>query len=373
MDTINMDSLKTNLYWKSLRQFLSPVEHLLDDLAVSEIMINGGKVFFETKGQIHATDIVIQSSALMAAVRNLAQFVGKELHEDTRHMSARLPDGSRVQVVLPPCSRSGILISVRKFSKHLLTLANMIEKKALTAKAAKWLEHLVCAKKNIVVAGGTGSGKTTLLNILGVKIPQEERILALEETQELQIDHPHLVSMETVPATGVPPRGAVTMRDLVTISLRMRPDRIIIGEVRGGEALDLLQAMATGHSGSMCTLHSNDPAGALRRLETMATYGTAGDIPLSAIRSQVASSVEVVVQVNRFSDGTRKLTHISEVLPLDLNGDYNIRHIFAFKPCGKTDKGEILGKLEATGAPSVLLDSMRVQGFDISSGIFEND
>jgi pilus assembly protein CpaF len=305
----------------------------------------------------------------MAAVRNLAQFVGKEMTTDTLHLAARLPDGSRVQVVMPPCSHSGVCFAIRKFSRKMLQLDDLVNWGAISPKAAEWLKIVVKMKKNTLISGGTGSGKTTLLNILGSMIPEGERILIMEDVCELQIYHDHLVSLETRQPIGNPPRGGVSMRDLVMIALRMRPDRVIVGEVRGGEAMDLLQAMSTGHSGSMGTIHANDPMGGLRRMETLASYA-GGEIPLTAIRSQVTSSLEVIVQVNRFGDGSRRVTHISEVLPLDLQGNFQSRDIFRFNLKGKGDDGKLIGDLEPTGEESLFLSQIPLYGIDLDPDLF---
>jgi pilus assembly protein CpaF len=362
--------LQNNLYWESLRSFLGPINPMLDDPKVSEVMINGDKIFYESGGKVNLSDVHIDNSKLIAAVRNLAQFVGKEMTEDTLHLAARLPDGSRVQVVLPPCSHTGVCFAIRKFSRKMLKLDDLVSWGALNEKAARWLEIVVQMKKNMLISGGTGSGKTTLLNILASMIPADERILIMEDVCELQIDHNHLVSLETRHPTGNPPRGGVSMRDLVMIALRMRPDRVIVGEVRGGEAMDLLQAMSTGHSGSMGTIHANDPHGGLRRMETLVSYA-GDDIPLTAIRSQVSSALEVIVQVNRFGDGSRRLTHISEVLPLDLQGNFQIRDIFKFVLKGKTPEGKLIGDIEPTGEDSLFLDQIPLYGIDLDPEIFK--
>ncbi len=366
------NSMQGNLYWESLRSFFKPINDLLDDPKVSEVMINGDDIFYESGGKINRSDAKITESSLLAAARNLAQFVGKELLPETRELSARLPDGSRVQVILPPCSHSGVCFAIRKFSKHKLVLDDLVQWGSLTEHAAQWLEYVVMMQKNTLVSGGTGSGKTTLLNILASMLPEGERVMIIEDTCELQIDHDHLVSTETQAAVDKSGKGAISMRDLVKVALRMRPDRIIVGEVRGGEAMDLLQAMSTGHSGSMGTVHANDPHGALRRMETLATYGSGGEIPLSAIRAQVSSALECIVQVNRFGDGSRRLTHISEVLPLDLNGNYQVKHIFEFELEGKDPAtGKILGSLKPTGEISEFLPQAPMFGLDIDEDFFK--
>lgn len=360
-----------NLYWESLRAFLKPIVPYLEDENVSEIIINGpNDVYFEQSGALARSDVKFENSALMAAARNLAQFVGKEMTEDTSHMAARLPDGSRVQVVLPPCSRVGVCFSIRKFKTDLLTLDKLIEYGSMTEKVARWLDIVVKMRKNMIISGGTSSGKTSLLNILGSLARPNERILVMEDTAELQIKHDHVLCLETIAPQAADGRGEVTMRDLVKVALRMRPDRVIVGEVRGAEALDLLQAMSTGHSGSMGTIHANDPNGALRRLETLSMYGTSGDIPLQAIRSQVASAVEVVVQGNRLQDGSRRITHIAEILPLDLNGNYQTRNIFEFRVTGKDDSGKLQGEVVPTGEESLFLSELAFLGVELEPDFF---
>jgi len=362
--------MQSTIYWDSLRAVLAPVVPYLDDASVSEIMINGPTaVYVERAGKIEKVEVKFDDKALMVVTRNLAQYVGKEIHEGVSHMAARLPDGSRVQVVLPPCSHSGVCFAIRKFSRKLLGLKDLIEKGSLSQKGADWLSILMKMRKNTIISGGTGSGKTSMLNILASMADPMERVLVMEDTQELQIERDHILYLEARPPLDKTGRGEVTIRDLVKVALRMRPDRIVLGEVRGGEAMDLLQAMSTGHAGSMGTLHANDPEGALRRLETMATYG-GGEIPISAIRSQVASSVEVVVQINRFGDGSRRVTHISEVLQLGADQTYKTKDIFRFQLSGKSPDGRLLGELLATGETSTFVDQLPYYGIELSPDFF---
>lgn len=369
---MKIQSETDNLYLESLYSFLNPIIPLLEDDMVSEVMINGEhNTYYEKSGTLYHTDIKFQDHVLWAVVRNLAQYVGKNLQSGISHLDARFPDGSRVQIVLPPCSRSGVCIAIRKFSHKLLSLEDLVSNETLSTKTAKWLEILICMRKNIIVAGGTSSGKTTLLNVLGGLISPEERLIILEDSAELQILHENMVSMETRPAVSKEGYGKTTIRDLLQISLRLRPDRIIVGEVRGAEALDMLQAMTTGHAGSMSTIHANEPLAALRRLETLATYGTSGEIPLSAIRSQVASTVEVIIQMNRFWDGSRHITSICEVLPLDLNGSYSIMELFRYNLFGRDDKGRFVGKLTPTGNKSKFLSQLIFSDIDLDSDFFE--
>ncbi len=304
------------LYAESLRAFLHPIAPYLDDPNISEIMINGPTdVWIEQAGRLYRVDAQFTEQGLIAAARNLAQYVGRPLNEERPRLDARLPDGSRVHVVLPPIARRGPAIAIRKFSSAMLSMDQLVQYGSATNESIRFLESIVICRKNIMVSGGTGSGKTTLLNCLSTYIPNEDRILTIEDSAELQLVQEHLVPLEARPADEKG-RGEVTIRDLLHSSLRLRPDRILIGEVRGGEAFDLLQAMNTGHSGSMTTIHANSPIESLSRLESLCLL--AGfDLPLKAIRSQVAAAIDVIVCTSRLQDGRRTLTHVTEVLPLD--------------------------------------------------------
>jgi pilus assembly protein CpaF len=339
------DSLET----RSLRFLLAPIVPLLDDPTVSEIMINGaGDVRIEREGRIAATGASFASEDdLLAAVRNLAQYVGKRITPETTRLDARLPDGSRVHVVLPPASRQGICVAIRKFQTSRLTLESLVAMGALTEEVREFIELAVLVEKNLIVAGGTGTGKTSLLNVLSALIPSDQRILVLEDTSELMLRQEHVLYFETQPPDRHG-RGAVTIRDLFHSSLRMRPDRIVVGECRGGEAMDLIQAMTSGHGGSMTTLHANAPADALNRLETMALMSGI-EMPLNALRSQVASAIDIVVQLGRFADGSRRVLDVAEVRGLDGAGRYDVRSLYTFTFLGKSDSGRVLGGLERTG------------------------
>ena len=319
------------LYEETIRGLLGPVQVFLDDETVSEVMINGhAEIFVERGGKIEATDAAFgDAEALESAARNIAQFVGKRLTPEDPSVEARLPDGSRVHIVQSPAARKGICIAIRKFSKHKLDLEALIRFGALTEEAAEFLGICVAMAKNIIVSGGTGSGKTTLLNCLSAMIRGGERIIVIEDSSELQLQQDHVVPFEAQ-SPDRNGRGGISIRDLFRASLRMRPDRIVVGECRGGETLDMIQAMTSGHSGSLSTCHANSPFDGLNRLETMALMGDVA-MPLHALRKQLASAVDVIIQISRFHDGARKITHISEVLPITEDGEYDVRDIYCLE------------------------------------------
>lgn len=363
-------SRNASFYWKSLSSFLAPIWGHLNDDSVSEIMVNGpGETYIERKGELHAVGEVFNEDQLRAAVLNIAQYVGRNVSEAEPALDARLPDGSRVAVLLPPCSRKGISISIRKFSKEKLTIAKLIEFGALTEQMHVFLKAAVVLKKNIIVSGGTSSGKTSLLNVLSSLIPRNERIITIEDAAELQLNQDHILPMETKPPDkkGV---GLVTIRDLLKVSLRMRPDRIIVGEIRGGEAIDLLQAMNTGHSGSMATLHASSPDQSLTRLETLSLFSGL-EIPLRALREQVAHAVDIVLQVSRLPDHSRKVTHISEVRHLKEDGSYDVQNIFKFVRTGTNTEGKIVGKHEIAGYVPSFIDELELGGFTEAVALFK--
>jgi len=285
---------------------------------------------------------------LQAAVRNIAQFVGRRIDEENPCLDARLPDGSRVAAVLPPCSRKGTTLSIRKFSKGVPSFVDLINKGSVSKDAARFLDVCIYLAKNMIISGGTGSGKTTLLNVLGGRIPNTQRLLIIEDSSELKITTDHVVYFETKHADEQG-KGEVSIRDLIRSALRLRPDRIVVGEVRGPEALDLIQAMSTGHGGSMGTTHANSPAEALVRLETLVMMGST-NVPVTAIRRQICGAVHVVVQIKRLHDGSRKITNIAEVIPdLDEKDRYQTKDIFKFVQRGRTAEGKIVGEMVATG------------------------
>ncbi len=336
---------RSNIFEATVEHFLAPIMPFMKDEAVSEIMINSAsEIYIERDGGLVKTDATFEDeAALRAAVNNVLQYTGKRVNDNNPLIDSRLPDGSRVHVVLPPLSRTGTCMTIRKFSKIAFDSKRLVELGSWTPQAMDYLRVCVLAEKNILVAGGTSSGKTCLLNVLSEFIPHQQRIVTIEDSAELELQQSHLISLEGRPADRWG-KGEVTIADLFRSSLRLRPDRIVIGEVRGGEALDMIQAMTSGHAGSMSTLHANTAIDALNRLETLAMMSHV-ELPLHALRSQIASAIDVVVQVTRFSDGRRGLTEIAEVLPLDNDGHYQVQMMFQYavdekasgslKPCGK--------------------------------------
>jgi pilus assembly protein CpaF len=358
-----------DVFSESLRAFLKPVVPYLDDPAVSEIMINGPRdIWIEKKGRLFRTQASFTEDGLLAAARNMAQYVGRPLSEEQPRLDARLPDGSRIHVLLPPMARCGTVISIRKFYPGGITVEELLRLGSLTREAARFLEVVVLTKKNIMVAGGTGSGKTTLLNALSSFIPNDERILTIEDSAELQLAQEHLVSLESRPPDRHG-RNAVTIRDLLHSALRLRPDRIVIGEIRGGECFDMLQAMNTGHGGSLSTCHANSPPETLSRLESLALLADVG-LPLRAVRAQVASAIDLVVCVNRLRDGSRRLTAISEVLPLDQKGDYRVQDLFVFTQTKTARTEKVQGYLSPTGVLPTFHGKIVADGFDDVTEMF---
>ncbi len=352
-----------------VRPFLAPINDFLEDASISEIMINGhDKIYIERKGKIEKTDRKFSSEkALVAAVKNIARALGKEVSETSPRLDARLDDGSRVAAVIPPCALTGTYVSIRKFSKKALTLQDLINFGAITQDAIDFIELCILMKQNVIVSGGTGSGKTTLLNVLSSLIPDNERIIVIEDTAELQLQKEHILRMEAKPADKKG-RGEVTIRDLLHSTLRMRPDRIVIGEIRGGEAFDLLQAMNTGHGGSMSTIHSNSPFDTLSRLENT-TLQSGIQLPLKAIREQISSAINIIVHTKRYEDGSRKVNFISEVLDLKSDMSYNLQHIFVYERTGKDESGKVLGELKFTGNKPTFLEEAKKAGF-VKKGSF---
>ncbi len=337
------------VYEDSVGTFLGAIAEFLNDDSVSEVLVNGPhEVFIERKGLLEKTTAKFRDEqALQAAVRNIAQFVGKRIDDENPILDARLPDGSRVAAVLPPCSRKGTTLSIRKFSKGNPTFVDFINYGSISKEAARFLDISVFLAKNIIISGGTGSGKTTLLNVMGSRIPGTQRLLIIEDASELKVKTEHTVFFETR-HPDVMGKGEVTIRDLVKSALRLRPDRIVLGEVRGPEALDLVTAMNTGHGGSMGTVHANNPSDALVRLETLAMMGDS-NIPAVAVRRQIATAVHLVVQMKRLADGSRKITHISEVIPdLDQQGRFMLNDLFRFVQRNRTAEGKIIGEFVAT-------------------------
>jgi pilus assembly protein CpaF len=338
------------VYERTLAHFLAPIAPFLEDASVSEVLINGPhEIYVERAGRLERTQASFGDEvALEAAMRNVAQYVGKRLVPENPSIEARLPGGSRVHIVQAPAARRGLCVAIRKFSKQTLDLPGLVARGALTAEAAEFLAISVRLARNVIVSGGTGSGKTTLLNCLSAMIPEGERIIVLEDSSELQLQQPHVLPFEAQ-APDRHGRGGVSIRDLFKASLRMRPDRVIVGECRGGEALDMIQAMTSGHAGSLSTCHANTPLDALNRLETMSLMAGV-ELPLYALRAQIASAVDLVVQISRFGDGRRALTHVTEVLPLDERGGYRVQDLFRYDAFATRADGSGQGALAWTGA-----------------------
>ncbi len=359
------------MYSESLRAFLKPVLHYLDDPSVSEIMINGPTdVWIERKGKVSKTDATFTEEGLLGAARNMAQFVGRLLNDERPRLDARLPDGSRIHVVIPPIARRGTTLSIRKFFREKLTIDSLIQFKSLTPQMARLIDAGIHTKLNMLVSGGTGSGKTTLLNIVSSLIPDDERILTIEDSAELQLNQSHLVAFESRPPDKFG-KGGVDMGDLLHSALRLRPDRIVVGEVRGGEAFHLVQAMNTGHGGSLATTHANSPTDTLRRIESLCLMSGI-DLPMVAIRAQVASAIHFIICCERLHDGSRKTIALSEVLPLSDKGEYRTQDIFVFTPVTKDEEGHILGYHAPTGIIPTFIDKARAYGFaDLDESFFD--
>lgn len=364
--------IPVEIFEQSIRRYFKCILAYLEDEAVSEILINGpDDIWIEVKGKLQKTEARFQNhDDLTGGVKNIAQYVGKTLDVLNPRMDARLPDGSRVHVVLPPCARNGVSVAIRRFGTFSLTPARLIEYGSVSAEAMEFINLCVQMERNLIVAGGTGSGKTSLLNCISTLIDPAERIIVIEDSTELQLQQPHVLMLE---ARGPDPkgRGRVEIGDLFRSAMRLRPDRIVIGEIRGGEALDLIQAMTSGHGGSMSTTHATYPADTLRRLETMAMMSEIV-MPLSALRSQVASAVQIIVQTSRFNDGSRKLTHIVEVLDLGPNGEYQIHPLFQFVHRGfHPETGEVLGQMEPTGLLPTFVDDIKHRGMRFDERWFQ--
>jgi pilus assembly protein CpaF len=346
-----------------------PIQSLLDDPEVTEIMVNGPKkVYVEKAGQLFKTNVTFDSDEhVLQIIDRIILPLGRHVDADNPTVDARLPDGSRVNAVVRPVAIDGPSITIRKFSRERLKVEELIQFGSLTAGMAEFLRACVIARFNIVISGGTGSGKTTLLNVLSGYIPENERIITIEDAAELQLQQDHVMRMETKTA-GVDGSGAVTIRDLVRNSLRMRPDRIVVGEVRGGEALDMLQAMNTGHDGSLTTVHANSPRDAISRLETLVLMAGM-DLPLKVVRQQISSAIDLIVQQTRLKDGQRKVTAITEVAGME--GDVVVlSDIFKFSQTGVSTDGKVLGELKPTGIRPNFTPRLEAAGFKLGMEIF---
>ncbi|MDP7034592.1 MAG: ATPase, T2SS/T4P/T4SS family [Planctomycetota bacterium] len=348
---------------------LGPLEDLLSDSSVTEIMVNRyDRIYIERDGRLQLSEKrFIEDQQVVQAIQRIIAPIGRLINESSPMVDARLKDGSRVNAVISPLAVSGPSLTIRKFPENRLSMEGLISFGSLSPAMASFLELIVREHKNIIISGGTGSGKTTLLNVLGSYIPEGDRIVTVEDVAELQLPQDHVVNLETKPP-NLEGEGAVEIRDLVRNSLRMRPDRIMVGECRGGEALDMLQAMNTGHDGSMTTLHANTPVDAMGRLETLVLM-SGMDLPSQAIRTQISSAVDLVVQQTRLKDGARKVTYITEIAPLD-DGEFLLQDIFRFQETGMDEDGKILGEYLPTGHIPDFVHEMNQRGVGVDMGIF---
>ncbi|NOY89742.1 MAG: Flp pilus assembly complex ATPase component [Deltaproteobacteria bacterium] len=347
---------------------LGPLEKLLADDAVSEIMvIDPENIYVERNGKLSHTDLrFTDDESARAVIERIVTPLGRRIDESTPLVDARLKDGSRVNAVIKPLAINGACITIRKFQKNPLTIDKLVSFGAMTRQMATFLDRSVRVRKNIVISGGTGSGKTTLLNVLSSSIPDHERVITIEDAAELRLEQPHVVSLETRPA-NMEGKGEYSIRDLVKNALRMRPDRIVVGECRGGEALDMLQAMNTGHEGSMTTTHANSPPEAVKRLETLCLMSGI-ELPSRAIREQISGSIHLIVQQSRFSDGSRRITRITELDGLDENLEFRLHDIFAYYRTGTDAKGKIVGEFRASGYLPSFLDEFITNGLVDADG-----
>ncbi len=351
---------------------LGPLEPLLKDATISDIMVNGfDNVYIERAGRVVETNIRFKDQAhVRMIIERIVSAIGRRIDDSSPIVDARLLDGSRVCAVIPPLSLIGPVICIRRYGKKVLSTEDLLKNETLTTGMLDFLSGCVEARLNVVISGGSGSGKTTMLNTLSRFIPEEERIVTIEDTAELQLQQNHVVRLETRPP-NIEGAGAVSQRDLVINSLRMRPDRIIVGESRGAEALDMLQAMNTGHDGSMTTVHANSPRDAFSRLETMVMMASQ-HVPDKVIRQQLASAINIVVHCTRLTDGTRKVTGVGEVLGVE-NDVVEMQDIFEFERAGISPRGRVIGKFHATGVRPDCLGRLKAYGIHLSSSIFEEE
>ena len=350
---------------------LGPLEPLLQDPTVNDILVNGPKqVYVERAGVLEESNVMFKDNAhLMNIIDKIVSAIGRRIDESSPMVDARLADGSRVNVIIPPLAIDGPHISIRRFGHIPMTEDDILRNQTLTQPMLELLRGAVKARLNIIISGGTGAGKTTLLNVLSGYISEKERIVTIEDSAELQMKQRHCVRLETRPS-NIEGRGAVMQRQLVINSLRMRPDRIVVGEVRGEEALDMLQAMNTGHDGSLTTVHANSPRDALARVETMAMMANL-NLPEKAVRRQLASAVQLVVQISRFNDGTRRVTHLSEITGME-EDIVSMQDIFLFQKEGIAQDGRVLGSFQATGIRPKFAERLKASGINVPAAWFDH-
>jgi len=363
-------TIPRQVFEQTILQFFEPIRPYLEDASVSEVMINGpDEIFVEKKGRLHKVDARFPShDALMAALRNLSQFMGRQLDVHHPILEARLPDGSRVEAIIPPAAPDGPSVAIRRFFKDTLTIEKLLEFGSLTRDASQALRAFVACKQNIIVAGGTGSGKTSLLNCLSSFAFPEERVVVIEDARELQLQLPHVVQLEAQEADPRG-RGKITIRDLFKATLRMRPDRIVVGEIRSGEAIELIQAMTSGHGGCLSTVHATYPHDTLNRLETMALMSDV-EIPLVALRAQIASAIDFIVQTARQIDGSRSVSHITEVLGYDHQDGYQLADVFVRKFHGRDADGRVISDLVPTGHIPRCVEMVHAMGLELPPSMY---
>jgi pilus assembly protein CpaF len=373
LDTLPADYDRTALATEVLNEAigLGPLETLLADDRVTEIMVNAAnEIFVEMDGKLQPSTVTFSNDkAILAIIERIVAPLGRRIDESSPLVDARLADGSRVNAIIPPLAIKGPSITIRKFAKHRLFVEDLVKYGAISEPMVKFLDLAVAQRRSMVVSGGTGSGKTTLLNVLSNFIPTHERIITIEDAAELKLYHPNLVSLEAKPA-NTEGKGEITIRDLVRNSLRMRPDRIVVGECRGGEALDMLQAMNTGHDGSLTTVHANTPRDALSRIEVMVLMAGV-EMPMAAIREQIASGVHLIVQQTRFACGSRKVTRISEITGIE-SGTIQVQDIFLYQQNGYGADGRVQGRFMATGAIPEFYEALSKRGIEVDLSIFRN-
>jgi pilus assembly protein CpaF len=349
---------------------LGPLEQLLNDPEITEIMINGPRsIYIEQKGKLTLSNVSFETNGqLLQVIDRVVSSIGRRIDESSPMVDARLKDGSRVNVIIPPLALTGPTMTIRKFAAEKMTIDDLIRYQSITREMAEFMRACVRSRLNVLVSGGTGSGKTTTLNIMSGFIPTDERIITIEDAAELQLHQDHVVTLESRPA-NVEGRGRVSIRDLVVNSLRMRPDRIVVGECRGGEALDMLQAMNTGHDGSLTTIHANTPQDTMNRLETLVLMSGA-ELPSRAIREQIASAIDIIVQQARLRDGTRKITNIAEVTGIE-GEKVKLQDIFVYRQTGVDGEGRVMGYFTATGIVPQCMEHLMESGEEVPLSVFE--